>query len=233
MLVFFKNISIWALLLIAITLVFIATFPTRSISVDEDNYYNNAVNIVEGNLKQDCDPEKWGQFQVEDYCIYKYNIGTSIILLPAVFITEIFDINSDISFITPLIAFLLTVFFFSKILKNNNLDQKYLILFALYPSYLYFTRTYYSEIYSVLIFTLIFYLLDKVNLNFKRMILIGVIFGLGVLVRYTNLIVYVLFLKQYYLLFVLLRFETRSWFGRDISRCKCLFETRVATLESG
>ena len=107
-------------LLIALGVLIIAFaifFPFRSVAVDEHDYFANAQNIIHNTLRMPCVTSgNASQYQVGDYCIYKYNPGTSLFFVPAAYLGENF------AFITTFLVFLAAVVIFYKLLRKFGLD---------------------------------------------------------------------------------------------------------------
>lgn len=163
-------------------LAFLFFYPQRYSTIDEHDYLNNAQLILQGNLKTDCNLMIPGQWQTNlGYCISKYNIGTSLFLIPLIII------DRDLVFLTTLLIFILSIFIFYKILDFYNFDKKLIYFFALFPHFIFFSRTLLSEIYSMLLILLVFYCFLNFNKNLYR--ILGALFiTIAILVRYTNII---------------------------------------------
>ncbi len=180
-------------------------YPNIYTNIDEFNYHQNAKNIIKNNLRQECNKEDWSQFEViikgDKYCIYKYNIGTSILLTPVTFI------SNNLIFINTLLFFSISVVVFNQLLQKYKLNSLLLYIYAWFPAFVYFSRTVLSEIYSATFVLLTFYFLDnflELNVNLglikkdslrskltsKKVqgFCAGVCIGVAVLVRYTNVI---------------------------------------------
>lgn len=177
------QVLFWLLLISLATFIF--TYPPGYLNIDEHDYIENAKLIWQGSLKQECDPTKISQFQVSDYCIYKYNIGTSLFLLPINLLGEKF------AFAISFTAFLISTIVFYLILLKQNKPKISLILFACFPAFIFFARTAFSEIYSMLFILLFYYcyLFKKP----KYQILAGMCIGISLLIRPTNLLWFAVF----------------------------------------
>lgn len=172
--------------LVVLTVLFLAFFPTRTVSIDEQDYWQNAQLLVSGQLRQECDQATGSQYKVTDYCISKYNIGTSLLLIPA----AILDSQALALGITFL-CFILGIFIFSRLLLLLSLDPIFTYLYAFYPAFLYYSRTLFSETFSATLITfVIFALLKAQSAKQARRWLVaaGVGVGMAVLVRYTNVL---------------------------------------------
>lgn len=170
-------------LIIAGVLVFIPLllfYPTKFTTIDEHDYINNAQLLLNGGLKTDCSLNIPGQWPAGEYCISKYNIGTSLILLPAVIL------NKNLIALTTFAAFLVGIVVFYKLLQMNKLDKKFIYLFALFPPFIFFTRTALSETYSMSFLLLSFYLLLKANKQNYYQPLAALTIILTLFIRYTN-----------------------------------------------
>lgn len=170
--------------LIVLSICFFFFYPTTYISIDEHDYLYNGQNILNGTLKQECVSDQYSQFRVDNYCIYKYNIGTSIFYLPAILI------NMRLSFLTTFLFFCLGVYIFHRILKEFKIDTIFTALYAFYPTFVYFSRTLFSETYSATLVLLTFYFLYKFlkNEHFLNGLLGGIMLGTGVMVKYSNVV---------------------------------------------
>lgn len=190
--------------LLWVTFWFLLFFPTKYVNVDESNYWAAAELIAkQEDLKQECNGLE-GQFPIDTVgegnllCVYKYNIGTSIFLVPAAALG-----STALAVVTSLVMYLVSIFFFSRILSVNKLDERFIYLYAFFPPYLYFTRTILSEIYSVTLMAVFIYLVQNIIFRLKRgvnkgsvllSILLGATIGLAVLVRYSNVLIIACFL---------------------------------------
>lgn len=183
----FKLLEKRALLIsLSIVLVgFFAFFPFKTVTIDEHNYMGSAYRLLEGNLHQPC-LNLPGQFKSpnSDFCVYKYNLGTSIFLLPAAITSP------EIGVVITLAVFALGVYIFSLILRQIKLSKIYLYLFALFPAFIYYSRTTLSEIYSLsfMVLIVLFLLKLKDSWNWKWGLVLGMGIGTTILIRYTSLI---------------------------------------------
>lgn len=183
----FKFLSKNSLLIciLVLTIAFIATYPNKYISIDEHEYLTNSYRIVYGDLRQECDFDNVpGQYIKDDYCLSKYNIGTSIFFLPAVFLPR------ELVFIFTFLISLAGVFIFNKLLKLFNIDSFFLYLYAFYPAFIYFSRTLFSESFSVTFILLSLYSLIRSlkTQSYIWPIIAGASFGASILLRYTNVL---------------------------------------------
>jgi hypothetical protein len=167
-----------------LVLAFLLFYPAKYTTIDESNYIGNSYRLIDGSLRQVCNPNIPGLFEVKDYCIYKYNIGYSIILVPFVLI------NEKLVFLASFLSLILSTIIFYKILGILKIDQRLIFLFTFYPSFIYISRTALSESFSMLLILLSTYLLLKFEDNNKKkyLIAIGASIGAAVLIRYTNII---------------------------------------------
>lgn len=142
--------------------------------------------IREGIFKQTCDPNLPGQYEIEDYCVYKYNIGFSVILIPFVAL----DLNS--TFIANFLFFIGSVILFSELLKFFRIQSYFIYFFAFFPSFVFYSRTNLSEI-SSLFFTLAF-TWSLLNLKKKKKkvylfsFVAGLSLGVSIFIKYTNVV---------------------------------------------
>ncbi len=161
---------------------FLLFFPTKVITIDEHDYLNNAHLLINGDLKTDCNLNIPGQWPTNlGYCISKYNIGTSIFLIPAVLI------DTNLVILTSLVIFSFSILVFYKLIIFYKLDKKLIYIFALFPPFIFFSRTLLSEIYSMSILLFIYYSLLNLK-SFKYRILAPILIIISLYIRYTNII---------------------------------------------
>lgn len=165
---------------------FFLTYPAGYLSIDEHDYVEGAKLIWQGKLRQECDPQNISQIDIGDYCIYKYNIGTSFLLLPINFLGE------KAVYVIAHLAFIGSLIFFYLILKQIKLPKELIVFYALFPAIAYYSRTAYSEIYSILLSLAFFYFYIKNRRSDN--ILAGVAMGISLFVRPTNLFFYAVFI---------------------------------------
>lgn len=182
----FKLLNRYALKIVLVlsSVAFLVFFPKSYATIDEHDYLGNAQNIVSGTLRQHC-TDSVSQFRVGEYCIYKYNIGTSFFYIPYLLM------GMGSPFLSTFLAFLGMIWIFSKILRHFKLHQVWTIFFAFYPPFVYYSRTLLSEQYSaLLILTGLFLLLkNSRDATVLRSMSIGIVWGFAVLVRYSNVLV--------------------------------------------
>lgn len=189
---------------------FIIFFPSSFTTIDEHDYLNNAQLILNSGLKTDCSLNIPGQWPTNlGYCISKYNIGTSFFLIPVVII------DPNLVALSTLLVFILGVGIFSKLLKYYKLDSRFIYLFALFPPFVFFSRTVLSEIYSMVMLMGLFYSFLNISKSSKYKILVGVFMSLALYIRYTNFIpvtiLGVYFLYQYVKEYGLRKVITNFW----------------------
>jgi len=165
-------------------------YPIKYANVDEHDYILNSRNIIEGTLHMDCNKEG---YRVSDFCVSKYNIGTSVFLIPSILISE------NLTFFTTFIIFFLSIIIFDKLLQLYGIKKIYLFYFAFFPAFIYFTRTVFSEPYSLFLLLLSVYLLALYSKNNKNsyLVLLGITLSSLVFVRYSLipvLIILIIFL---------------------------------------
>ncbi|HOY46361.1 MAG TPA: hypothetical protein PKU95_01900 [Candidatus Dojkabacteria bacterium] len=165
---------------------FFLTYPAGYLSIDEHDYVEGAKLIWQGKLRQECDPQNISQIDIGDYCIYKYNIGTSFFLLPINLLGE------NAVYVIAHLAFIVSLIFFYLILKQIKLPKELIVFYALFPAITYYSRTAYSEIYSILLSLAFFYFYIKNRRSDN--ILAGVAMGISLFVRPTNLFFYAVFI---------------------------------------
>ncbi|MEI7579052.1 MAG: hypothetical protein WCJ58_03345 [bacterium] len=177
-----------------LVILFLAFFPQTFTTVDEYGYLANSRNLIHSNLRQECHPYEPAFYPVKDYCVPKYNIGTSLFLATTAAFPQ------RISFIIPFLTFLTGIIYFSKLLKFFKIQQIYLYFFAFFPTFIYFSRTLLSETFSAVLVLIIFYYLLKFFNKQKLFygILIGLLGGLLVLVKYSNAILLIILLGGFF-----------------------------------
>jgi hypothetical protein len=183
---FIKNNWLLLSIIIFLSTLFIFTYPSGYLAIDEHDYVEGAKLIWQGKLQQECDPQNISQIDIGPFCIYKYNIGTSLFLLPI----NIF--GDQAVYAIAHLAFMASIVIFYLILKQLKIPKELIVFYALFPAFAYFSRTAYSEIYSILLSVAFFYFYIK---NKRRdNIFAGVAMGMSLLVRPTNLFFYATFM---------------------------------------
>lgn len=172
--------------IVILSILFFAFYPSNYTTIDEHSYISNAMWIKEGILEQPCDKILPGQYKVDNYCVYKYNIGFSLFLIPFIIIED-----SSV-FLVNYLFFVGAIFLFSLILKKFKLKDYFIYLFAFFPSFVFYSRTGLSEI-SSLFFTLLFtYCLLSLNSKSKKVYLYsltaGLVLGISLFIKYTNIV---------------------------------------------
>jgi 4-amino-4-deoxy-L-arabinose transferase-like glycosyltransferase len=186
--------------LVWLALLFILFYPARFVNIDEHDYLQNADLIIHSQLRQECDGSE-SQYQVNDYCISKYNIGTSLFLIPAALT------NPALAFAISFAVFVIGIVIFNRLLKLLAIDPVFTYLYALFPAFVYYSRTLMSETYSAtLIITIAYCLLRMQKSSTWWGIAAGVLTGVAVLVRYTNILPIALLI----LLALIWRFRTEE-----------------------
>ncbi len=175
--------------LVLISIIVIITFlllfyPSGIANVDEYDYLKNSQLILDRGLQQECTLGSFSQFDAGEYCVSKYNIGTSILLLPAAFT------NPHIAFLISAATFLIGVVVFSRILVLLKIPKYFTYLYTFFPAFVYFSRTLMSETFSATFIVIILYLLFKLEKEFsqKWSYILGNVIGFAVLIRYSNVI---------------------------------------------
>jgi len=193
-------------------LFYLLFYPSKFVTIDENNYLSIAHRMFEGDLRFECSGYE-GEIPIFDStCIYKYNIGTSLFLL-LIFVFPWINM-----FVVPLLAYVLSVCVFYCILLKIRLDTRWIYLFASFPVFVFHSRTILSEIFSLL-FLLVVYLLilntfftdkdwTKQRFGVLKVILLVCVIWLGVFVRYSNVIVFVV-LTGYALFFSKFSFRSK------------------------
>jgi len=167
---------------------FVIFYPSKYINIDEHDYLNNARLIIKKELAHDCKLHIDGQFKVGDTCISKYNLGTSLFYIPAVLIDK--ELYPKTAFLTTFLIYLLGVFLFYLLLKKFKINPFFLFFYTFYPPLIYYSRSLFSETYSITFILLSFLsFLNLIENNKKKWgLLTGLSIGISILIRYTNLI---------------------------------------------
>jgi hypothetical protein len=184
-----SNYSLY-LSIILLAVVFFHFYPVTFASLDEHDYLNNANLILHGQLRQTCSETALTQFPVSDYCISKFNLGTSLFYIPAVLT------NPRAAFAITFAMFALGIVLIHLILKQLKIDPIFTYLYAFYPSFVFFSRTLFSETFSATLILLLVYLLLRFTAthSWRVGVLIGLVTGLAIYVRYTNIFTLVVML---------------------------------------
>ena len=162
---------------------FVAFYPKTFVTIDEHDYLYNAQLIVTSDLKTDCSLNIPGQWPTNlGYCISKYNIGTSFFLVPAA-LTSL-----DYAALITFLVFIIGIIIFYRLLIIYNIDKRFIYFFALFPPFIFFTRTILSEMYSMVLLLGIFYVFLNIPRNKAYKIIAGLLITMALYVRYTNII---------------------------------------------
>jgi len=175
-------------------LFYLLFYPSKFVTIDENNYLSIAYRIFEGDLLFECGGYE-GEIPIFDStCIYKYNIGTSLFLL-LIFVFPWINM-----FVVPLLAYVLSVCVFYFILLKLRLDTRWIYLFASFPVFVFHSRTLLSEIFSLLLLLVVYLLIlntfftdkdwTKQRFGVLKVILLVCVIWLGVFVRYSNVVVF-------------------------------------------
>ena len=175
------------LILIFITLALIAYFPFHNYPycMDEYNYLYQAKIFTKGKLFIEV-PEKFESFRelymvLKDNKLFsKYPPGFPLVLSIGVLLNITGLINPLIALIT-----LITLYFFVKTLLGTKYGLLSVILMSTTPYFLGYSASYFSQPTSLLLTTLIFFLLRKYELTSKDifLFLLGLVSGYSVLTR--------------------------------------------------
>jgi 4-amino-4-deoxy-L-arabinose transferase-like glycosyltransferase len=180
-----------------LSVLFFIFYPTKYISIDENQYLANSFRLTTGRMEEDCSriTEYPGlHYSSTGECTSKYNLGSSLLLLP----TTVF--GESYAFVIVFISFIASAIIFSRIIRILNMNKFLVILYIFYPPFIYFSRTLFSEVFSLLFINLFIYLVLSVreqSTPWKKDLLTGVVVGFGTLIRYTNLLIFVTFLLGY------------------------------------
>lgn len=186
------NKSIHLLISIIFTLaLFLVFYPKFYTSTDEREYIQNAYYILEGDISiinSECFDGAYCGYLGNDGYVSKYNLGLSLILIPFV------AIDWRLSFVVPLIFFAISIFVFAKTIRYYKIPDQFIYLFAFFPIFIYYSKKPLSEIPSMALILVLYYVLYiwNGNLSLKSLIL-GTTDGLLVLIRYSNAITVIIF----------------------------------------
>ncbi len=178
-----------------LVVLFLTFYPTKYISIDENQYLANSYRLLTNSLQVDCDriSEYPGfHYAPNNLCVSKYNLGSSFLLFPTVLIGE------QYAFVIVFLAFILSGVFFYWIQQELKINKFFIILYLFYPPFIYFSRTLFSEVFSLLFINIFLYIFIKnqEDSRIKNLITGGVI-GIATFVRYTNLVIFAGFLAVY------------------------------------
>ncbi len=179
---FFENNSV--IISIFITLIFFGLFfPTFYGTNDEHCYLRDALTLPRGGiLHEDYGTSLKGENYGNGYTT-KCMQGVSVFLTP--FTTAL---GWEGAFVATLFVFIGSIYFFDKILKRLKISPIFTLFFTLYPAFVYYSRTIFTEPYTIFttILGLYFFLKDK---TWKNFYLSGLFFGLAIFIRYTQILV--------------------------------------------
>ena len=166
-------------------LVFCIFFPPFYLNADEYSYLRQAQLFRDGTSSADNLPQAGGLvFNGEGY-VSMYAIGQSLYLLPFTLL------GWTALFLSTLIMHLIGAFIFYKLLQRFKFDTKYTLFYLLFPPFLYYSRTLFSDLGSaVAILAAFYFYTSKEN---RDHIFSGLLFGIACLFRYTNLLVFLAF----------------------------------------
>lgn len=162
---------------------FLAFYPKFYYFTDEQQYLRNAYLLANGTPKVGELPHSYGYTEWKGGFVSKYPIGESLLLIPFTLL------DWRLSFLCGLLLHLLGFAVFALVLRRMGLDEGYALLFLLFPAFVISSRTLMSEGASILFILLGFYFWLG-----DRHYLAGAGFGISLLMRVTNAIVFVPFL---------------------------------------
>src|SRR6185369_17084391 len=183
--------------LIAVILILVSFFvfyPSFYTTTDEHDYIENSYLIGQGRLvKEDSqcfDGATCGYFNGTGY-ISKYNLGLSFLLLPFV------AIDWRLSFLISILVFMVGLYIFKRLLQRRSIRAEFVYLYAFFPVFVYYSRKSMTEVFTLTLIMLIYYLLfekfegktriRQVVFNY-RFLIVGILSGITVLIKYTNVI---------------------------------------------
>lgn len=179
---FFENNSL--LISIFITLILFGLFfPLFYGANDEHCYLRNAWDLPRGGIiHEDYGTSLKGEDFGNGYTT-KCMQGVSVFLIP---FTSVFGWEG--AFLATFFVFLGSIYFFDKILKRLKISPIFTLFFAFYPAFVYYSRTIFTEPYTIFatLLGLYFFLKGK---NWKNFYLSGLFFGLAIFIRYTQILV--------------------------------------------
>lgn len=141
--------------LLVTTLLFAIFFPKFYTTTDEHDYIQNAYYLTKGTIIMD-DPQCFdgaycGYFNEQGY-VSKYNLGLSFIYAPFVLI------HWKLAFVVNFAFFLLGIVIFYKLLGHFKIQKFFILFYAFFPAYIYYSHKALTEIPSQTIIIAIFYL---------------------------------------------------------------------------
>ena len=200
--------------IIAIVFILISFFifyPSFYTTSDERDYIENSYLIEQGRLvkedKQCFDGASCGYYNGEGY-ISKYNLGLSFILLPFV------ALDWRITFFISIIVFIAGLYIFKRLLQRRSVRSEFIYLYALFPVFVYYSRKAMTEVFTLTLIMLIYYLLFEKyegktwlrELIYKyRYVIVGALSGITVLIKYTN----VIFIIPLLIYWVIINFKSK------------------------
>lgn len=203
-----KHFFIGVVVILASVIIFYPSFYTTT---DERDYLENAYLIGEGRLlKQDpqCfDGASCGYYNDTGF-ISKYNLGLSFIFLPVVYT------DWRLVFLLTVLSFIAGLYVYKRFMEKRGIRPQFIYLYALFPTFIYYSRKAMTEVYSLTLIMVIFYLLfekTEGKSRFKRTLfkyrftIVGILSGILVLLKYSN----VVFLLPILLYWLVLNFKSR------------------------
>src|SRR3989338_4001686 len=152
-------------------------YPPLFTFSDEGQYLHATWLLGEGKSFKVTNPLESFVFSSKDNINFlpQYAPGQSLLLLPFALV------NWKLVFLSGLLLHLLVFYLFERLLKQNNINSNYALLYLFFPGFVFFSRTLMSELASIALIFLGFYFYrnDKGYLS-------GLFFGLSLIVRYTN-----------------------------------------------
>jgi len=174
-----KNLG-WQKTLILISvfsciLAFLLFSPSFYASIDEHGYLKNTVLLSNGTLNEpDAEFAARSTFNGQDYVLNRF-IGKSVFLIPFMFL-GIFGIM-----LSGLIIHLINFFILIKIFEKLNVRKIFALLYILFPTFIWMSRTLYAGLLVLTFFLIVFYFL--ISDKKRDWALAGFFSGLAVLVR--------------------------------------------------
>ncbi len=195
---FLKKHKLLIISLLVTILLFTIFFPKFYTTTDEHDYIQNAYFLTKGSIIVDdhqCfDGAYCGYFNEQGY-VSKYNLGLSFIYAPFVLI------HWNLAFVVNFAFFLIGIVIFYKLLLHFKIQKFFILLYTFFPAYIYYSHKALTEIPSQTLIIAIFYLFIKLknsgiriqdsrkgNARWIYAVLLGILSGVLIFIKYTNTI---------------------------------------------
>jgi len=176
--------------LVLLVLIYLITFPSFYASGDEHSYIKTAALLSEGKLFEDDLIYAAGSVQTDFGFVSNVPVNFPFFLIPFVLL------GFPLIFLFGLVMHLLNTFIFSNLLREFKIPQKFVLLYAFFPSILWLSRTLYPQTLAITFLMAGFLVYTKYynNFNKKYLFLSGLLFGIAVFVRADLVVLLILFL---------------------------------------